>query len=133
MARECPAVMQSPFHYYIFVLSKPIEEHLNIDVVTMHVVKMHYIGLNLIQLLQKPTGSQLRVKACLTVKSRLQHVQIQLRLAAEVELVVVLSGSAATPHAPALIPQGPTLLGDLAHDGSGRAVRHAIDGDVSHG
>ena len=47
MARKGPTIMQGPFDPAL-VRGKPLKEHLNVYIVPMDIVQMHYVGVDLV-------------------------------------------------------------------------------------
>ena len=125
MARERPAVVQSPLHPAIMA-RKPREQHLYVHVVPVQVVQVHDIGLNRIQSRKQAPGDGLAVEAGFAVKARLKHVELHLQVGGEAHLVAILSIAAATPESIRILARGQKLLVLLHHDAAGRAVGHGV-------
>lgn len=75
MTRERPAVMERPAHLAAMP-SEPVEEYLDVHVVTMQIVQVNDTGIDLLELGKEPLRRSLGVEARAIVKTRLQDIDV---------------------------------------------------------
>ena len=93
----------------------------------MDIMEMNNIRLNNIQFCKHTYSCCLRVKTCFAVKPRFKSIKVDPWLTAKVVLVFSFCGTTTTPYAPTFITKQSPLLRYLAHNCTGRTVRHTID------
>lgn len=117
MARERPAVMKRPAHLAAMP-SEPIEEYLDVHVVTMQIVQVNDTGINLLELGEEPPRRSLGMEARAIIKTRLQDINVKFNLRTEVDLSVILGSTSTSPHAPKLVTGGKLLPLHSFHHGA---------------
>lgn len=97
MARECPAVVQGPFDLTL-VRGKPLEKHLDIQVIAVQVVKMDHIGLNCSKSSKKTFRCSPTMKASLTIYASLKYIEFNLCIRGKLHFVRIICLTISTPE-----------------------------------
>ena len=126
MARKRPTVVKGPFDIAI-VFCKPLKKHLDVDLVAVQIIKMHYIWLNLIKSSKKTFRSVFAMKTRPTIHASLKHVKFNLYIRSKLHFVRFFSLTPSTPEHIRIFTSREKFAVLLHHDATGRAVRHGIN------
>lgn len=126
MACERPAIVQCPLNLAI-VMSEPIEQHGDVEIIAMEIMEMDDIGIYPIKIRKQALCSLLRMETRSTIKPCLQNIDLDPDIGGKLALMVVLSIAATTPKYIGVITRRQKLTMLAHHDATRRAIRYGID------